>query len=144
MTENPTSILATPIHATCVAIGGRGLLIIGPSGSGKSALALQLLALDAALISDDQTLLTKSTAGLTASAPAPIAGLIEARGIGILSVAHTPSVPVHLVVDMGQVETKRLPDAHVKTVLDVSLPCLHKVDSPYFPSALMLYMKSQR
>ena len=74
---------AVLIHATTVQLGAHGVLIIGPSGSGKSDLALRLIGEGALLVSDDQTRLTLKDGRLIATAPATIAGRIEARGIGI-------------------------------------------------------------
>ena len=79
-------------HASCVAWQGRGALILGRSGAGKSALALQLMALGADLVSDDRTELLAEADALTARAPATIQGLIEARGVGLMRV---PFVPQH-------------------------------------------------
>jgi HPr kinase/phosphorylase len=132
------------VHATCVAIGGDAVLIAGPSGAGKSSLALQLIALGATLVSDDRTVLRRSGGGLAASAPKAIAGLIEARGVGLLSVAHLPHAPVVLVVDMSITENVRLPQRYSTTLLDITLPCLHKVDAPYFPAAIHTYMTGIR
>jgi len=66
------------LHATAVAVGGRGLLILGRSGAGKSSLALQLIALGARLVADDRTRVTLGPAGLVASPPEAIRGRIEA------------------------------------------------------------------
>jgi len=71
----------TLIHATTVAWQGRGALIIGNSGSGKSALALHMMALGCDLIADDQTLLERSMNQITARCPTVIQGQIEARGL---------------------------------------------------------------
>lgn len=128
------------LHATCVDLDGAAVLITGPSGSGKSALALGLIGLGAVLVADDRTVLTRQQDKLIASPPATIAGLIEARGVGILPVAHVAHAPVRLVVDLAQVEVARLPHAHSVTLLDIVLPCLHKVDAPYFPAALHAYV----
>lgn len=128
------------LHASAVIAHERGVLIIGASGSGKSSLALQLMALGATLVSDDQTMLSRVDEMVHMTAPESIAGLIEARGVGILRARNT-GARLHLVVDMDQAETKRLPDAHSKTILGQTLPCLHKVDSPAWPSAVMQYLK---
>ncbi|WP_299750013.1 HPr kinase/phosphatase C-terminal domain-containing protein [uncultured Tateyamaria sp.] len=128
------------LHASAVTAYGRGVLIIGASGSGKSGLALQLMALGATLVSDDQTMLSGVDNVVHMSAPESIAGLIEARGIGIIRTDNT-SARLYLVIDMDRAETKRLPDAHTKTILGQTLPCLHKVDSPAWPSAIMQYLK---
>lgn len=132
---------STRLHASAVTAHGQGILIIGASGSGKSGLALQLMALGAMLVSDDQTDLALFDGTIRMQAPETIAGLIEARGIGLLR-ADSTAAPLNLVVDLGQTETKRLPDLHTVTILGQSLPCLHKVDSPAWPSAIMQYVKS--
>ena len=132
------------MHATCVAIAGHGVLITGPSGSGKSSLALQLMALGAVLVSDDRTMLRRDRDALIASPPPTIAGMIEARGVGIISVIHLDATPVVLIIDMACIEMNRLPERHTATVLDITLPCLHKVDAPYFPTAIHTYMAGMR
>lgn len=70
------------LHATCVAYDGRAVLLIGPSGSGKSDLALRLFDRGFGLVSDDQTMVRKEGARLIASAPLTIAGKMEVRGSG--------------------------------------------------------------
>lgn len=132
------------LHATCVAFEGKGILISGPSGSGKSSLALELLALGADLIADDRTIITPAAGKIIASSPSSIAGLIEARGVGILRVQHVEAAPVVLTVDMLNVETKRLPEKHSMTVLDIQVPCLHNVKAPYFPAAILAYVRGLR
>src|SRR5258706_794686 len=100
----------TRLHATCVAIGGAAVLLRGPSGAGKSDLALRLIEAGARLVSDDQVLLTAESGRLVARAPAPIAGQIEARGIGIVPVPTATSAPVALVADLVAPEDiERLP-----------------------------------
>lgn len=134
----------TTVHATCVVAHGRGILITGASGSGKSSLALALLALGGTLVSDDRVILTNQADQLIASAPAPIEGLIEARGIGLLNAEPYGPATVHLVVDLDRTETERLPERHETTLLGHSIPLLHKVESPYFPAALMHYIRAGR
>lgn len=132
------------LHATCVAVGANGVLITGPSGSGKSALALQLIAYGAVLVADDRTVVTVSGKQVIASPPPAIAGMIEARGVGLLPVTHRDAVPLRLAVDLAKVESQRLPEPHHMTVLDIVLPCLHKVDAPYFPAAIHAYLNGIR
>ena len=72
------------IHATSVAIGGHGVLIMGPSGSGKSDLALRLIDRGARLISDDYTSVSSGDGGLLLSTPANIAERMEIRHLGII------------------------------------------------------------
>ena len=132
------------IHASCVALGDVGVLILGASGSGKSALSLQLMSLGASLVSDDRTVLDLVDGEILASPPATIAGLIEARGVGVLYAHHIGSVPVRLVVDLNLTETQRLPVARTTRLLEKELPCLHKVEGPHFPAAILQYLKGGR
>jgi serine kinase of HPr protein (carbohydrate metabolism regulator) len=109
-------------HASCVALGGHGVLILGESGSGKSDLALRLIdqpgrgigedVLTARLVADDQVMLEVRDGRLVAR-PAPVlAGLLEVRGVGIVRIDHLDSVVVDLVVELMPVEKiERLPEA---------------------------------
>ena len=107
------------IHATCVRMGragaafgaprDAGVLLLGKSGAGKSDLALRLIALGARLVADDRTDLYVWRRELYARPPAPLAGMIEVRGIGILKLPHAPRVRVALVVELGR-DLTRLPD----------------------------------
>jgi serine kinase of HPr protein (carbohydrate metabolism regulator) len=114
---------ATPtlVHGTCLDIGKTGVLILGPPGSGKSDLALRLidapghgLGADLArarLVADDQVLLLRDGGGVVASAPAPLAGLIEVRGIGILRADYRPRSRLGLIVRLVPVaDIERLPE----------------------------------
>lgn len=80
------------VHGTAIVIGTTGLLFVGPSGAGKSAVALHCIGeacargLFAALVSDDQVLVSEAGGRLVARAPASIAGLAELRGAGIVTV----------------------------------------------------------
>ncbi|MEO0929959.1 MAG: HPr kinase/phosphatase C-terminal domain-containing protein, partial [Pseudomonadota bacterium] len=97
------------IHATCVAWRDRAVLILGQSGSGKSALGLELMALGCQLVADDRVILSRNGGTLIARCPDTIMGLIEARGIGILSAAPAPPTAIRLVVDLDSEEAARLP-----------------------------------
>lgn len=132
------------LHATCVALDGAGLLILGPSGSGKSGLALQLMALGCHLISDDQTRLFLRDDILWAAAVPTLAGRIEARFIGILAAPHLPGARVALAVDLGRTETERLPVDRSIEHFGVSIPCLHRTDGAHFPAGLLLYLRAGR
>lgn len=143
--EPPGDLKHIILHASCVALGPRGLLILGASGSGKSALALQLMALGADLVADDRVRLSAAESTcLQASAPKSLRGLIEARGLGLLQVPHKPTTPVSAVVDLDTVETERLPAAREAQYLGLSLPLFHKAESPAFPAALMAYLRGER
>jgi HPr kinase/phosphorylase len=128
------------LHATTVAFDGRAILLTGESGRGKSALALQLMAIGAALVADDQTILTLQRTDVVASCPAPLAGMIEARGVGLLNAPHLPQAPVVLVVDLDQTETARLPDHRQITILGQPLSLVLYNDSAHFPSSLRHYV----
>lgn len=112
---------ADTIHATSVAIGGRGILLIGPSGCGKSDLALRLIDRGATLVADDRTRADARAGRLWLSAPAPIRGLIEVRGLGIVAVAYAESCPAALVVDLAH-PPERLPEAEQMSLCGVALP----------------------
>jgi HPr kinase/phosphorylase len=139
--DDPCETIA---HASCVAINGRGLLIFGASGSGKSALALELMALGAELVSDDRVILARVSDDLEASAPPPIAGLIEARGIGLLNARPHGPVNVVCVVDLDRTETDRLPVRRKISLLGRYVTLLLKVETRHFPSALMQLCKQGR
>ena len=100
------------VHASCVAIGRRGVLLIGKSGSGKSDLALRLIDEGAGLVADDRTLLTVTGGRLRARAPQSIKGLLEIRGLGIVALPARAGVEITLVVRLGR-EGARLPAARV-------------------------------
>lgn len=113
------------IHATAVEIEGRGLLILGPAGAGKSALALDLIALGARLVADDAVLVSRHGDALVARSPAA-GDLIEARGIGILKVPLAGPTPLSLVIDLGRESTERLPRPLTWRRLGLSLPLIER------------------
>lgn len=134
----------TILHGTCVAHGQSGLLIIGASGSGKSALALQLLAMGAALVADDRVIINNIDETLVASCPLPIKGLIEARGVGLLAALPQPNTLVKCVVDLDQIEPDRLPPHRSITILGVEVDLVFGKDSPNLAAALNQLMKIGR
>jgi HPr kinase/phosphorylase len=113
------------VHGTSVSVGGEGILLRGPSGSGKSDLALRLVDEGASLVADDQTEITRHDSRLEMSVPAPLAGLIEVRGLGIARVPHVTRAPLRLVVDLAPDSTiERMPEPRFCTIEGVSLPLL--------------------
>ncbi len=134
--------LTQTIHASCVSLNGRAVLIRGASGSGKSGLALQLMALGAELVSDDRTIVFAEGGHLFAQAPDQIKGLIEARGVGILTARVVSKAFVVAVVDMDQQETQRLPDAHRTDICGLRLQCFHNCEGVHFPAAILQYLKT--
>ncbi|MEM0946723.1 MAG: hypothetical protein AAGK37_04910 [Pseudomonadota bacterium] len=129
------------IHATAVEVEGRALVICGPSGSGKSELALALMALGAELIADDRTeLRPRPGSAPLALAPHGLPAAIEARGLGLLNAGLAPSAPITAILDLATTETARLPSLRVCRVLGHDVVLLHKTGTAHFPSALMQYL----
>ncbi|MEE9318088.1 MAG: HPr kinase/phosphatase C-terminal domain-containing protein, partial [Rhodospirillales bacterium] len=111
------------IHATCVEMDGKGVLLMGPPGSGKSDLALRLIDGGARLVADDRTDLVLNDDKLTARAPKELAGRIEVRGIGIVALDAVQDIPVALVVEMAPAEElERIPDPASFEVLGARIP----------------------
>jgi HPr kinase/phosphorylase len=111
------------LHATTVAIGGRAILLRGPSGSGKSDLALRLIDAGAFLVADDQSQLNRDGATVLVRAPGPIAGLIEVRGVGILRVGALSVARLALIADLVAPEqVERLPEPCSETILGLTIP----------------------
>lgn len=104
----------TITHGTSVAFGGRAVLLRGSSGAGKSDLALRLI--KAAhepwqLVSDDQVYLRRDAGKLWVTAPPPIAGRLEVRGIGVIAVPFSENLPLALIADLvAPDQVPRLPD----------------------------------
>ncbi len=132
------------LHASCVALEERAVLILGGSGAGKSALALDLMSRGAALVADDRTRIAAHSGQLVASCPAAIAGQIEARGIGILRADARASATVHLVVDLDREEPERLPPRRAISLLGISLLLLHGRSLPNLAPALVQMLKGGR
>lgn len=116
------------VHASAVAIDGRAVLLRGAPGCGKSDLALRLIGGGARLIADDQTRIVRREGRLWASCPETIAGLIEVRGIGVVSApgaaTSAEDFPVDLIVDLSAdpAAVERLPDPAVETLLGLDVP----------------------
>ncbi len=119
------------VHAGLIALHAsgtwRGVLIEGPSGAGKSDLALRALNQGFRLVSDDQTLVWTCEGRLYGTCPAPIAGLIEARGLGLASPARLRRfAPIDLVVACEAEGTaiERMPEPQTRDLLGVAAPLL--------------------
>ena len=119
------------MQASVVAIDGKALAIEGPTGSGKSALALALIDRGALLIGDDGVTLSRSDGVITASAPPNIAGLIEVHGIGLVAMPLAPPAPLALILTLGA-QIDRLPEvADKRDILGAMVPAL-----PFDPGSI--------
>ncbi|WP_324603062.1 serine kinase [Porphyrobacter sp. AAP82] len=114
------------MQAGAVAIGGRALLIEGPPGSGKSSLALALIAAGAGLIGDDAVRLTAREGRLIASPPPNIAGLLEVHGAGLARFPLAPPAPAALLLTLGGPPPPRLPETPLpqRMIAGVAVPVL--------------------
>jgi serine kinase of HPr protein (carbohydrate metabolism regulator) len=119
----------SPVHATTVACwvpatGWTGVMISGPSGSGKSDLALRLIGRGWRLVADDYSHIFASGGHLYATAPPRIAGRIEARGLGLVTVRPLALSRLSLAVDCVARPPERLPEPDRVTVAGLDLPQL--------------------
>ena len=128
-----TTLSSETLHASCVAINGRAVLIEGLSGSGKSDLALRLIDRGAVLVSDDYTVVRRSAERLIASAAPNIAGLIEVRGIGLVPMPAQVDVSVAMIVTISDDVTRMPDDDNSKVIVGVAIPRGHIV--PFESSA---------
>lgn len=131
------------LHASAVAVEGRGCLITGRAGAGKSTLALEMLALGAELVADDRVDLRCEGAGVALSAPPALAGLLEARGAGILRLASRSQAPLALVVDLDEAEAERLPPRRDCLVLGERVPLIRARAMPGVAALAMVLLRSR-
>ncbi len=136
--------LVITLHASCVALDGCGLLILGASGAGKSTLALEMMAFGAALVADDRVLLRRESRAVIADCPDSIRGRIEARGVGILSARSHGPVRVTLAVDLDRPEPQRLPPHRAFALLDTSLPLVLGQGRDHLAPVLLQYLRAGR
>ena len=139
-TGGPDSIT---VHASAVALRDRGLLITGEPGTGKSTLASELLACGAGLVADDWVVLERGRAvGLVMSAPGPIAGLLELRGIGLVRLPHTDQAPLTCIVDLDREPGARLPQPRERRLLGIDCPVISGRRRPALAAALMAVLQA--
>ncbi len=104
------------VHGSAVLVGARAVLIRGPSGSGKSQLACELIGMHSRefaftrLVGDDRVHLEAVNGRLLVRPAAALAGLLEVRGVGLMRLDHEPSAVVGLVVDLAAADAERLPE----------------------------------
>lgn len=114
----------TANHGTAVSRDGNAVLILGGSGAGKSRLALQLLAYGAVLVADDAVEITASDDGVLLACPPSIKGMIEARGVGLLTVKSIEKAKLAFVVDLDKTADARLPEPNVASFLGSNFPLI--------------------
>ena len=111
------------VPGTCVEVEGLGVLFRGPTGSGKSDLALRLIDSGSRLIADDYTELSLENAAIIARAPQTIRGLLEVRGIGILKIGGALQTSLGVMIDLVTPEqVERQPLDQSEELLGVHVP----------------------
>ena len=127
-------------HATAIALQDRVAMFLGASGAGKSALALELVALGAGLIGDDRVLIRDSADGpLAAPTPMTLAA-IEARGIGLIAAPLCPPAPLALVIDLTRADADRLPSRRDALIYRRTVPLIRPPRTPTLAAAVMLLL----
>jgi serine kinase of HPr protein (carbohydrate metabolism regulator) len=111
-------------QATCVAIGGRGLLIEGAPGLGKSSLALALIERGATLVGDDGVMLEPRAGRLLAGPPPATLGKLELRGVGLLEYPTASGVPLSLIVRLDPEAERFRDEPEWVERAGVRLPCV--------------------
>jgi len=134
----------TRVHGTAIALHGRGALILGSAGAGKSSLALQLMALGAGLVADDAVDIMRSGGQLTLHRPESIAGLVEARGVGLISVKSIDHSALEIVVDLDKTVAKRLPEPQTELILGVEVPLICGKNVPNLAAVIWCLLKDGR
>lgn len=114
------------IHATCVNINSKGVLILGDSCAGKSDLALRLITtFSAKLVGDDRIDIQNDKGIIKASSPDVLKGLLEVRGVGIIKIDHIEKTKVDLVIKLTTEKIERIPEPLSYDIEGVSLPLFY-------------------
>ncbi len=131
------------IHATAVAIGDHGVIIQGPSGSGKSDLALRIVDRGALLISDDQVIAKKDNDSIRLHAPTNIAGKMELYSLGIYEVPHVSDIELVMTVQLSD-DAERYPmDQQLDILLGMNIPLI-KLDGRLASAPIKVEMALQK
>lgn len=130
--------MSATLQFGCVAIGGRGLLICGAPGSGKSSLALALIDRGAVLVGDDCTSLAAEGGRLIAAAPPRIGGVLEVRNVGLVSMPVSGPVAVSLVVRLDRDAPRFIDAAEQVEIEGVTLPLVR-----LWPDSAVLALRAE-
>ena len=132
-------------HASAVALRGQGVLLLGPAGCGKSALALELMAFGAGLIADDQVEIRVAEGQAWLYPPARAQPMIEARHIGLLATAPLcQKAPLRLAVDLARPEPARLPPHRTVVFQGATAPLILGHGNATLWAALLQYLQGGR
>ncbi len=137
------------VHATCIVLDDAGILLRGASGAGKSTLAGVLISRwrrngqFARLVGDDRIALARKSGRLLARTHAAVAGQLEIRGLGIISIAFEPAAVVRAVIEIVPEVPERMPDAASLAceLLGVCLPCLRVPSRDTSVEAIETFLK---
>lgn len=134
------------LHGSMLAYAGAGCLLLGPSGSGKSRLLSETMALGAKMIADDRVVLSEQSGMPMGAAPPETAGILELRGFGLIRVTdYTPRHVLHLVIELDINATERLPEREKRRYLGHELPFLRVPAVPTTSGAVLLqYIKAMQ
>ncbi len=122
------------IHASCVCVKNKGILILGTSCSGKSDLCLRLIAeFGAVLVADDRVDLQVKGDTVKAKAPENLKNLLEVRGVGLIKLKAKKTTKISAVFELTTSKTERMPDDMTYNLCGIAKP-LYKIN-PFEPSA---------
>lgn len=131
------------LHGSAVALRDRGLLITGEPGAGKTTLASEMMAAGAGLVADDWVVIERGRAGgLVMSAPSPIAGLMELRGIGLVRLPYTDQAPLTVIADLDRAPAERLPEPRERRLLGLSCAVIAGRGRPALAAALIAVLQA--
>lgn len=131
------------VHASAVAVRDRAALIFGAPGSGKSGLALTLIALGARLVTDDRAVLTADTGALRVAPPPTLTGLVEARGVGVLTLPYNSYANVRIVVDLDIPADGRVPRKTTRSVEGIDLPLIPGANVPNLAQIVLILLRDE-
>ena len=132
------------LHGSAVELFGGAVVLLGRSRSGKSALALELMAFGGLLVSDDRVVLRADQDRLLAFAPPGNIHGIEARGIGLLAAETVRQSEVSLIVDLDIVEQDRLPPERTRDYMGIKVNLIHGGDNPRLAAPIVQFLKEGR